>query len=61
MSAKKRKYKFNVIDYLWYLDKDYVRKPKEGSTPFKAVASMDSIPCSDNRVNFIVFTIRHGI
>ncbi len=38
MSAKRRKYKFNVIDYLWYMGKDYEGRSKERFTPFVAVA-----------------------
>ena len=34
VSAKRRKYKFNVIDYLWYMGKDSERRPKERFTPF---------------------------
>ena len=37
VSAKRRKYKFNVIDYLWYMGKDSERI-SQFSTPYKAVA-----------------------
>lgn len=37
MSAKRRKYKFNVIDYLWYMGKDSERI-SQFSTAYKAVA-----------------------
>ena len=37
MSAKRRKYEFNVIDYLWYMGKDSERM-SQFPTPNKAVA-----------------------
>ncbi len=36
MSAKRRKYKFNVLDYLWYMGKDSQRI-SQYPTPYKAV------------------------
>ena len=47
MSAKRRKYKFNVIDYLWYMGKDYEGRSKERFSPFVAVAiSVTMLPMS---------------
>lgn len=38
MSAKRRKYKFNVLDYLWYMGKNSWRVPlQRWPTPFDAV------------------------
>ena len=38
--AKRRKYKFNVIDYLWYMGKDSWRVPlSRWPSPFEAVAN----------------------
>ncbi len=36
MSAKRRKYKFNVLDYLWYMGKDCLRRQQ--FTPFDTIA-----------------------
>ena len=38
MSAKRRKYEFNVIDYLWYMGKDSWRVPlSRWPTPFESI------------------------
>lgn len=40
MSAKRRKYKFNVIDYLWYMGNDSWRVPlSRWPSPFEALTN----------------------
>ena len=57
MSAKRRKYKFNVIDYLWYMGKDSWRVPlSRWPSPFEAVANppqkqTDKQECKQSRCN----------
>ena len=58
MSAKRRKYKFNVIDYLWYMGKDSERI-SQFPTPYKAVA-LSIVIYASFLVGMVIASLCHG-